>query len=90
MGSLENLPDSKSGAYRAFGNTVNVAVRVRDFSLIRASGERLTRQAPRMLLDHGFRTLVLNRTHRGEYSLYGRGITRNMPLQLPCDHLCLS
>ena len=39
--------------------------RVRDFKLTRKAVERLANQAPRDDIEHGFRTLVLNRTRRG-------------------------
>lgn len=50
--------------------------RVRDFSLTRASVERLTRQPPQSVQEHGFRTLVLNRTRRGGILAPGAALVR--------------
>ena len=43
----------------------DLASRVLRFPLSRATIEELEKRVPETVLDHGFRTLVLNRTRRG-------------------------
>ena len=47
------------------------------FSPDRDGVEQLSRQAPHSVLDHGFRTLVLNRTRRGGVLAPGASLTRH-------------
>ena len=61
----------------ALEHPVKFAERVRSFSPTRARVERLGRQVPRTALDHGFRTLVLNRTRRGGVLAAGATLVRS-------------
>ena len=54
-----------------------LATRVMEFPVSRASIEELEQQIPATVLDHGFRTLVLNRTRRGGVLAPGAALTRN-------------
>ena len=53
-----------------------LARRVHDFDPTRANIEILQRRVPEDVLDHGFRTLVLNRTRRGGVLAPGAALTR--------------
>lgn len=53
-----------------------LAARVLEFPVSRTTIEDLERQAPETVLDHGFRTLVLNRTRRGGVLAPGASLTR--------------
>ena len=48
----------------ALENSDELIERIRSFKLNRTSIEGLVRETPKTVLDHGFRTLVLNRTRR--------------------------
>ena len=54
-----------------------LARRVREFTLSRETVDWLANQEPTNVLDHGFRTLVLNRTRRGGVLANGAALTRN-------------
>ncbi len=58
-------------------DTSAFVTRILEFSPTRDSVERLTRQSPRTTLDHGFRTLVLNRTRRGGVLAEGASLVKN-------------
>ena len=51
--------------------------RVQDFRATRFTVNMVATRAPRDLLDHGFRTLVLNRTRRGGILAPGAALTRD-------------
>ena len=53
-----------------------LAHRVRDFTPTRARARKIEQTAPENVLDHGFRTLVLNRTRRGGILAKGASFTR--------------
>ncbi len=53
-----------------------LAARVLEFPISRANVEKLEQRAPETVLDHGFRTLVLNRTRRGGVLAPGAALTR--------------
>ena len=53
-----------------------LAARVLEFPVSRKAIQDLERQAPQTVLDHGFRTLVLNRTRRGGVLAPGASLTR--------------
>lgn len=61
----------------ALEHPVELAERIRAFPATRARVERLARQVPRTVLDHGFRTLVLNRTRRGGVLAAGATLVRS-------------
>lgn len=50
--------------------------RVREFTPTRESVEELSRLHPTNVVEHGFRTLVLNRTRRGGVLAHGASLTR--------------
>jgi len=54
-----------------------LADRVLEFPVSRPAIEELERRVPETVLDHGFRTLVLNRTRRGGVLAPGAALTRN-------------
>ena len=54
-----------------------LAARVMEFPVSRGAIEELEQQVPVTVLDHGFRTLVLNRTRRGGVLAPGAALTRN-------------
>ncbi len=51
--------------------------RIRAFTPSRADVERIILEAPQTVLDHGFRTLVLNRTRRGGVLAPGASLIRS-------------
>ncbi len=51
--------------------------RVLEFPVSRPAIEELERRVPETVLDHGFRTLVLNRTRRGGVLAPGAALSRN-------------
>ncbi len=51
--------------------------KVQHFQPTRETVEALSRQTPRNVLEHGFRTLVLNRTRRGGILAPGASLSRN-------------
>lgn len=51
--------------------------RVREFTPTRESVEEISRLHPTNVVEHGFRTLVLNRTRRGGVLAHGASLTRN-------------
>ena len=53
-----------------------LADRVLSFPVSRPAIEELEQRAPETVLDHGFRTLVLNRTRRGGVLAPGASLTR--------------
>ena len=55
----------------------DLAVRVQRFVPTRDQIEELESQAPRDVIEHGFRTLVLNRTRRGGVLAPGAALTKN-------------
>ena len=60
----------------ALERPVELAVRVSAFSPTRAHVEWLARHVSRTVLDHGFRTLVLNRTRTGGVLAAGAALVR--------------
>ena len=54
-----------------------LAQRVREFTPSREAIDRLSSRPPDNVIDHGFRTLVLNRTRRGGVLAHGAALTRN-------------
>ena len=54
----------------------DLIARILEFSPDRGAVERLSRNAPRDVLDHGFRTLALNRTRRGGVLAPGAALTK--------------
>ena len=51
--------------------------RVRAFTPTRESVDQIARSTPKDVVEHGFRTLVLNRTRRGGVLAHGASFTRN-------------
>lgn len=62
---VERDPDVAAFWCAALDHGDALMARVRAFTPSREAVERLARQAPRDEVEHGFRTLVLNRTRRG-------------------------
>lgn len=60
----------------ALEHSADLIALIRRFDPGRASVEALSRHAPGDLLEHGFRTLVLNRTRRGGVLAPGASLTR--------------
>ena len=61
----------------ALEHSAELITSIRRFVPDRESVEALARRAPENLLEHGFRTLVLNRTRRGGVLAPGAALTRN-------------
>lgn len=61
----------------ALSSTDALCARVIDFDPTRRNVEKLANERPADLLDHGFRTLVLNRTRRGGILAHGASLTRS-------------
>lgn len=61
----------------ALDHSEDLIARILAFSPDRDGVEQLARQAPQSVLDHGFRTLVLNRTRRGGVLAPGASLTRH-------------
>ena len=61
----------------ALDHSDDLIARILTFSPDRDGVEQLARQAPHSVLDHGFRTLVLNRTRRGGVLAPGASLTRH-------------
>ena len=61
----------------ALEQTDELIDRICHFTPTKARVERLERQAPRTVVDHGFRTLVMNRTRRGGVLAPGAALTKN-------------
>lgn len=55
----------------------DLIARIAQFDPDRRTVQRLSRKAPRTVIDHGFRTLVLNRTRRGGVLAPGAALTKN-------------
>jgi DNA adenine methylase len=55
----------------------DLARRVLEFKVTRATISKLEHKHPATVLDHGFRTLVLNRTRRGGVLAPGASLTKN-------------
>lgn len=53
-----------------------LSARVEEFSASRPSVQAIVEQAPNCLIEHGFRTLVLNRTRRGGILAPGASLSR--------------
>ena len=62
---VERDPDVAAFWRAALEHGDALMARVRDFTPSREAVERLANQAPGCVVEHGFRTLVLNRTRRG-------------------------
>ncbi|MCY4673089.1 MAG: DNA adenine methylase [Bacteroidetes bacterium] len=61
----------------ALEHTEELIERIHSFSPTRSHVERIARKVPLSVLDHGFRTLVLNRTRRGGILAPGASFIRN-------------
>ena len=61
----------------ALEHSAELITSIRRFVPDRESVEALARRAPENVLEHGFRTLVLNRTRRGGVLAPGAALTRN-------------
>ncbi|HBP53631.1 MAG TPA: DNA methyltransferase [Synechococcus sp. UBA8638] len=61
----------------ALDHSEDLIARILAFSPERDGVEQLARQAPQSVVDHGFRTLVLNRTRRGGVLAPGASLTRH-------------
>ena len=55
----------------------DLMARIIQFEPDRRMVQRLSQEAPRNVIDHGFRTLVLNRTRRGGVLAPGAALTKN-------------
>ena len=62
--------------HAALGHGQALADRVVQFELTRAAVNKLTSHTPKDVLEHGFRTLVLNRTRRGGVLAPGAAFTK--------------
>ena len=62
--------------HAALGHGQALADRVVGFNLTRATVNELTSQSPKDVVEHGFRTLVLNRTRRGGVLAPGAAFTK--------------
>jgi DNA adenine methylase len=62
--------------HAALGHGQALAAKVLQFELTRAAVNELTSQAPKDVIEHGFRTLVLNRTRRGGVLAPGAAFTK--------------
>ena len=60
----------------ALHHSSELADRVREFTPTRESVDQLSRLHPADVVEHGFRTLVLNRTRRGGVLAHGASFTR--------------
>ncbi|MCE2471628.1 MAG: DNA adenine methylase [Anaerolineae bacterium] len=60
----------------ALNHGPELAARISSFNLTRESVIELSRQCPADIVEHGFRTLVLNRTRRGGILANGASFTR--------------
>ena len=54
-----------------------LTARVRDFKPTRERIEKIAQAAPRDVINHGFRTLVLNRTRRGGVLAHGASLVKS-------------
>ncbi len=60
----------------ALNHSDELITKIRDFNPTRDSVERLAGHKPNTVVEHGFRTLVLNRTRRGGILAEGASLTR--------------
>ena len=74
---VERDPDVAAFWLAALHHGPELIERVLDFAPSREEVERLMLAEPRSVVDHGFRTLVLNRTRRGGVLAPGAALTRN-------------
>ncbi len=73
---VEKDPDVAAFWQAALEHGPALAARVRAFTPSRQAVDRLASAAPRDVIDHGFRTLVLNRTRRGGVLAPGAALIR--------------
>ncbi len=62
--------------HASLNHGVKLCDRVATFEATRESVDRLSRSCPRDVVEHGFRTLVLNRTRRGGILAQGASLNR--------------